>query len=185
MIDPISGKARRDRYGSKINRAHSPVLAYATPWVTIMFASLLPQILIASAIPLVPPLGYLMLIAWRLVRPGLLPVWAGTLLGLFNDLFSGQPFGCATLLWSLTMLGIELLEARFPWRGFLQDWLVGIVFIAAYLIFAAMLSGARIDIMAIVVMGPQFLLSVFVFPIVARMVAALDRFRLMRVRVIG
>ncbi|RJX68778.1 rod shape-determining protein MreD [Altererythrobacter sp. N1] len=185
MIDPISGKARRDRYGSKINRTHSPILAYATPWITIMFASLLPQLPIASAIPLIPPLGYLMMIAWRLVRPGLLPVWAGTLLGMFDDLFSGQPFGSATLLWSLTMLSIELLEARFPWRGFLQDWLVGVVFIAAYLIVAAMLSGARIEITAIVVMVPQFLLSICIFPIIARMVAVLDRFRLMRVRVIG
>ena len=63
-----------------------------------------------------------MLLGWRMVRPGLLPLWAGAPLGAFDDLVSGQPFGSAILLWSLAMIAIELIETRFPWRGFWQDW---------------------------------------------------------------
>ncbi len=184
MIDQLSTRARRDRYGSKINRTHSPALAYAVPWITVMLASLLPQLPIASAVPLIPPLGFMTLLSWRLVRPGLLPVWAGFPLGAFDDLFSGQPFGCAIVLWSITMIGIELVEARFPWRGFFQDWIVAGIVVAWYLVIAALLSGGRIGFTALGVLVPQIVVSVVVIPIMSRFVAGLDRFRLTRVRAI-
>ncbi len=116
--------------------------------------------------------------------PGLLPVWAGFPLGAFDDLFSGQPFGCAILLWSLTMLGIELVEARFPWRGFFQDWLFASVIVTAYLFIAALFSGARIGGIALVSLLPQLIFSLVLIPIVSRLVAGLDRLRLMRVRLL-
>src|SRR3546814_6157237 len=50
-------------------------------------------------------------------------MWSGAVLGAIDDRFSGQPFGSAILLWSLAMLVLEFVEARFPWRGFWQDWL--------------------------------------------------------------
>ena len=184
MIGQLSSRARRDRYGSKINRAHSPALAYAVPWISIMVASLLPQLPIASAVPIIPPLGYMMLLSWRLVRPGLLPVWAGFPLGVFDDLFSGQPFGCAILLWSLTMLGIEIVEARFPWRGFFQDWVVAGVVVTWYLVIAAIFSGGRIGGTALAVLLPQLVLALVLIPVMSRLVAGLDRFRLTRVRAI-
>jgi len=172
VIAELSARARRDRYGSKI-------------WLTIMIASLLPQLPIASAVPLVPPLGYLLLLSWRLVRPGLLPVWAGFPLGLFDDLFSGQPFGCAIALWSVTMLGMELFESRFPWRGFYQDWLVAGVIVSWYLVIAALFSGGRVGGTMLLVLVPQVILSLALIPILSRIVAGLDRFRLLRVRVLG
>ncbi|WP_325049094.1 rod shape-determining protein MreD [Tsuneonella amylolytica] len=185
MIDPLSSRARRDPYGSKINRAHSPILAYAVPWASIMIGSLLALFPIASAVPLVPPLGYLMLLSWRLVRPGLLPVWAGFPLGLFDDLFSGQPFGSAMVLWSLTMIGLEILEARFPWRGFYQDWLVAGLAASWYLVMAALFSGGRIGGTMILVLVPQLILTLALLPVLARFTAGLDRFRLTRVRSLG
>ena len=185
MIDQLSTRARRDRYGSKINRNHSPALAHAVPWITVMLASLLPQLPIASAVPLIPPLGFMALLSWRLVRPGLLPVWAGFPLGAFDDLFSGQPFGCAIVLWSVTMIGIELVEARFPWRGFFQDWIVAGVVVTWYLVIAALFSGGRIGGTALVVLVPQLAISVVLIPVMSRLVAGLDRFRLTRVRAIA
>ena len=185
MIDQLSTRARRDRYGSKINRTHSPALAHAVPWITVMLASLLPQLPIASAVPLIPPLGFMALLSWRLVRPGLLPVWAGFPLGAFDDLFSGQPFGCAIVLWSVTMIGIELVEARFPWRGFFQDWIVAGVVVTWYLVIAALFSGGRIGGTALVVLVPQLAISVVLIPVMSRLVAGLDRFRLTRVRAIA
>ena len=184
-MDPLSSRARRDPYGSKINRAHSPTLAYAIPWVSVMAGSLLPQLPIASAVPLVPPLGFLMLLSWRFVRPGLLPVWAGFPLGLFDDLFSGQPFGSAMVLWSLTMIGLEILEARFPWRGFYQDWLVAGLVAAWYLVMAALFSGGRIGGTMMLVLVPQLVLTLALIPVLARFTAGLDRFRLTRVRSLG
>ena len=184
-MDPLSSRARRDPYGSKINRAHSPTLAYAIPWVSVMAGSLLPQLPIASAVPLVPPLGFLMLLSWRFVRPGLLPVWAGFPLGLFDDLFSGQPFGSAMVLWSLTMIGLEILEARFPWRGFYQDWLVAGLVAAWYLVMAALFSGGRIGGTMMLVLVRQLVLTLALIPVLARFTAGLDRFRLTRVRSLG
>ena len=54
-----------------------------------MLGSMLTALPLVSGLPLVPPFGFLMLLAWRFVRPGLLPVWAGLPLGLWDDLFSG------------------------------------------------------------------------------------------------
>ncbi|MDA7787869.1 rod shape-determining protein MreD [Sphingomonadaceae bacterium] len=189
MTERFNPRSRSDPYGSRINREHSPVLAYAIPWVTMLGASVLPVFFMASAMPLVPPLGFLTLIAWRLVRPGLLPVWAGLPLGLFYDLFSGQPFGSAALLWSLALLAIEAIEARFPWRGFQQDWVTASGLIILYLLLAGLLSGATLGFemvfMTVKALWLQILLSVLLYPIIARLVARLDRLRLMRWRRIG
>ena len=138
-----------------------------------------------SAAPVMPPLGYMMMLAWRLMRPGLLPLWAGLPLGAFDDLFSGQPFGSGVLLFSLTLIAAELLDARFPWRSFWQDWIIASGIVAAYLAVAALFSGARIDMPQLTALLPQLLLSVLTFPIIARMVSLLDRLRLLRVRRLG
>jgi rod shape-determining protein MreD len=182
MIDPISPRARRDAFGSKINRDHSPMLAFGVPWASILLASLTPWLPIIAPAPIVPPLAYMLLLAWRLMRPGLLPLWAGLPLGAFDDLFSGQPFGSGILLFSLTMIGIELLEVRFPWRSFWQDWIIAIGVLAAYLLVAALVSGAHVDRVMLMALIPQFGLSVLMFPIIARIVSMLDRLRLLRIR---
>ncbi len=182
MIDPINPRARRDAFGSKINRDHSPLLAFGVPWLSILLASLTPLLPIIAPAPLVPPLAFMLMLAWRLMRPGLLPSWAGLPLGAFDDLFSGQPFGSGILLFSLTLIGIELLDARFPWRSFWQDWIIAIAVIAAYLVLAALVSGAHPNRGVFIALVPQGLLAVVMFPIVARIVSLLDRLRLLRVR---
>ncbi|RZV35356.1 MAG: rod shape-determining protein MreD [Sphingomonadaceae bacterium] len=176
--------ARRDAYGSRINREPSPILLALVPWGSVMLAAIIPFIIIATAVPLVPPLALLFLLGWRLVRPGVIPVWAGLPLGLWNDLFSGQPFGCSVLLFSLTLLAIEIVESRFPWRDFRQDWWTAALALTANIILGAIFSGAKVDLVLIAGLGPQVLLSVLAFPIVARMVADLDKLRLLRVRVV-
>jgi len=185
MMERLNPRSRSDRYGSRINRTQDPWRARSVPYLSIILASLLPVLLIADVMPLAPPLGFLMLMAWRMVRPGLLPLWIGAPLGAFDDLVSGQPFGCAVMLWSLAMIAIELIETRFPWRGFWQDWFTA--GLAAVLVWLAslMLSGARLTPEMLMVALPQALLSVLLYPILARMVASLDRFRLARARRIG
>lgn len=184
-MERLNPHSRSDRYGSRINRTQSPLRAGSVPYLSIMLGSVLPVLLIADVMPVMPPLGFLMLLAWRMFRPGLLPLWAGAPLGAFDDLFSGQPFGSAVLLWSLALIAIELLEARFPWRGFWQDWFTA--GLAALLVWLAglMVSGATLTPEMLLVAMPQALLSVLLYPILARMVASLDRFRLARARRIG
>jgi rod shape-determining protein MreD len=185
MIEQLNPRARRDAFGSKINRDHSPMLAFGLPWASILLASLTPLLPVIAPAPVLPPFAYLLLLAWRLMRPGLLPSWAGLPLGAFDDLYSGQPFGSGILLFSLTMIGLELLDARFPWRSFWQDWIIAIGLIAAYLVLALVLSGARPDRAELVALAPQFLLSILVFPVIARIVSLLDRLRLLRIRRLG
>jgi len=184
-MERLNPSARADQFGRKINRDHSPVLIYGIPWLSVLLASLTPILPIIAPAPIVPPLAYMMILAWRLLRPGLLPMWAGFPLGLFDDLLSGQPLGSSILLFTTTLVALDLLEMRFPWRGFLQDWLVSCVFIAAFLFISAFISGASISLLQLGLIGPQMLLSALLFPIIVRIASVLDRLRLLRVKRIG
>lgn len=172
-----------DPFRKKINRAPSPVLAIVVPWLTVMLGSLSPTWPLIASAPLLPPMGFLILLAWRQLRPGLLPVWAGLPLGLFDDLYSGQPLGSAVLLWSMTLIVLEVIELRFPWRNFFLDWLVAAGLIVVYLPVAMGLAMNAAP--SLLVLAPQLLLSVFGYPLVGRLVALFDRFRLVGFRSLG
>lgn len=183
-MERVNPQSRRDAYGSRINRAPSPILVFAVPVASILLATLLPLFFIAGAVPYVPPLGFMMLMAWRIIRPGIFPVWIGFPLGLFDDLFSGQPFGSAMMLWSLAMIAIDIIEARFPWRSFLQDWLTVAGLTALYILAGAFFSGGIVSPPMLIALLPQIVLAIVLFPIVARLVARLDRIRLTRFKVV-
>lgn len=184
-MERIDPRSRRDRFGSRINRDHSRILAHGVPWLSVMLLSLIPFMPVIAPAPVLPPFAFLALLGWRFLRPGLLPPWAGLPLGLFDDLYSGQPFGSGILLFSLALLTVELLEARFPWRTFLLDWLTAAVLTLAYLPLAALISGGRIEALDLSIVAPQAVVSILLFPLVSRLVAMLDGLRLMRVRRIG
>ncbi|MGB3711215.1 MAG: rod shape-determining protein MreD [Erythrobacter sp.] len=184
-MERLAPSARSDPYGSRINRARSPLREYTVPYLSIMLGSILPVLFLADVMPLVPPLGYLMLLGWRMMRPGVLPLWIGLPLGAFDDLFSGQPFGSAILLWSLTMIGIEALETRFPWRGFWQDWFTAGLVTIVYMLVAMVVSGAELTLPLLAAALPQVLLAILLYPVITRVVSGLDRFRLSRSRRIG
>ena len=181
-MEQLDPRARSDIYGLRINRAPDPWRVRGVPYGSIILGSLVPVLLIADVMPLVPSFGFLLLLAWRMVRPGLLPLWAGAPLGAIDDLVSGQPFGSAILLWSLAMLAIEIVETRIPWRDFWHDWFTASVLAVAYWLATLLLSGARLTPEMLAVAAPQALLSVLLYPIIVRMVASLDRFRLSRAR---
>ncbi len=172
-ISPSGSPAR-----PRINHAPSPLLARSLPWLTVLASSVLPTWVMIASAPVLPPLGFLVFVAWRQLRPGLLPVWAGLPLGAFDDLFSGQPFGSAVFLWSIAALALDIVEARLPWRNFLTEWLVAIGLIVAYIVMClglAKLAGAGVHLPIIV---PQIVISVLSYPLVGRFVAIMDRFRL-------
>jgi len=185
VIDRRPGRPRSVRYRSGINREASPLRARTVPYVSIVAGSLLPVFVQADAMPLSPPLGFVMLVAWRLMRPGLLPIWAGVPLGLVDDLVSGQPLGSAVLLWSLTMIAFEYLEQQVPWRGFWQDWFTAGLAIVLYIVAAMALSRATVSPPLLLAMLPQIVVAVVLYPAFARAVSWLDRFRLARTRRVG
>lgn len=184
-MEQMNPRSRSDEYGSRINRDHSRFLVYAVPWSSILIGSLVPSLPIATAMPLIPPLGFIMFVAWRMLRPGLLPIWAGFPLGMFDDLFSGQPFGSAIVMWSLAMIVLELVETRFPWRDFLLDWVTAAGLLVSYIVLGALFSGAPITWPMLTALLPQILLSILLYPFLTRFASRMDRFRLMRVRTIA
>lgn len=162
----------------RINRAPSRILARSLPWVTIVLGSILPGWLMIASAPVLPPLGFLAFVAWRQLRPGLLPIWAGLPLGIADDLFSGQPFGSAVMLWSVAAIGLDVIEVRLPWRNFLTEWLVAIGLIVAYIVLCLGLSNITGAAAPIAVVLPQIVISVVCYPLVGRLVAFADRLRL-------
>lgn len=173
----ISGRPE-DMVRNRINRAPLPMLSIGLPWISIMAASLVTFSPIVASAPVLPPLAYMMLLAWRMLRPGMLPVWAGFPLGAFDDLYSGQPFGSGVLLWSATMLAMEVIDEKFLWRGFAQDWLAGSLLLTSYLLLAAGIAGVATGFPMPLLIGPQLLPALILFPIVSSVVALLDRVRL-------
>jgi rod shape-determining protein MreD len=143
-----------------------------------MLGSFLPGMALIASAPVFPPFGFLVFISWRQLRPGLLPVWAGLPLGIFDDLFSGQPFGSAVLLFSAAAIALDVIETRLPWRNFLTEWLVAIGLIIVYIgleLALANLGGASTPVR---VTWPQIVISILAYPLVGRFVALADRIRL-------
>lgn len=133
---------------------------------------------IVAQAPILPPLGFMMLLAWRLLRPEMWPVWIGLPLGVVDDLFSGQPIGSAVLLWTTALLSLDLVDQRLVWRDYWQDWLIAAAAITLYLIGGLVTANAAGGNGHIVQIVPQIILSIIIFPAVARFCALLDRVRL-------
>ena len=72
----------------------------------------------------------------------------------------------------------ELIELRFPWRNFALEWAVATILIVVYIVAALGAANAGGGGAPLAVLAPQIILAVLVYPFVGRIVAALDRFRL-------
>ena len=112
------------------------------------------------------------------MRPGMWPAWIGLPLGLFDDLYNGQPFGSSAFVWSLCMIAIELLDLRGVWRDHMRDWLI-----ASVLIMLALLAGLGITELAhqapeVTIIVPQIFVSILFYPLAVRLCAHLDGWRL-------
>jgi rod shape-determining protein MreD len=142
-----------------------------------IFLSLLP---IVAESPLVPDLGFMVLLTWRLLRPEIWKPQVALGLGLLSDLVSGNPIGQAMLLWTALFLVFDFLDARLGFRDYLMDWLLAAAAIILQSVgawYIALLMGSEIRF---AVLGPQIALGVIAYPIIARLVLALDRWRLAR-----
>ncbi len=150
--------------------------ARLTPALTVLLGSSLTILPIIASVALMPPFGLLMLLGWRLTRGDSLPIWSPLLLGLYDDLVSGQPTGSAMLLWTICFLVIEVIDQRLVWRDFWQDWGLAAGAIAFCLIagrFFASPLGAHVDTVLLL----QILVSTLLYPLIARLCAWIERVR--------
>ena len=151
-------------------------LSRALPALTVMLGSLVTIWPFIATIPVLPPMGLLMLLGWRLMRSDNFHIWAALPLGLFDDLLSGQPLGSSMLLWMLCFFAIDLIEQRLMFRDFWQDWLIASGAIAFCLIagrFFATPITAHVDTVLLV----QVAITIMLFPVVSRLCAWLDEKR--------
>lgn len=162
------------RHRGPFDPAPLPVAALFIPSGWVIAGSLLTLSPIIASMPLLPPFGFMMLIGWRLARLEALPVWSPLLLGLIDDLFSGQPFGNAMVFWTASFIVIDLLDQRLVARDFWQDWLLASGAITAYLLFGRLMATplqAHVDTIILA----QIVVAVMLYPIVAQFVSWLDR----------
>lgn len=161
-------------------RPFAPVLppsrARALPWLTVVAGSLMTLLPFVATVPLLPPFGFLMLLAWRLLARFSLRPWVPAVLGLVDDLLSGQPLGSAALLWSLSFFAIEAIERGLMVRTFWQDWLIAAVLIVATLAMGRLLAGPLPAVLAFP-LAAQATISVLLFPGAAALVGWIDRRR--------
>ena len=162
-----------------IGKGPVPAAEYI-PAVSVMAASLLAALPIVSNIGWFPDFGFVMLIAWRLLRADVWPAWWAAPLGLFNDLMTGNPVGLSIAVWTAAMLALDIADRRTMWRGYWLEWAI-----AGLLLFGneaaewrvAQIQGAPLPFLTVM---PPLLLSILAFPIAAFIVSRLDRWRLGR-----
>ncbi|MDT9597813.1 rod shape-determining protein MreD [Sphingosinicella rhizophila] len=166
--------------GSSTDVALGDLRRRYVPILSTIAASLFVLLPIVVSTPLVPDFAFLVLIAWRLLRPEIWTAQTALLLGLFNDLVAGHPIGQSMALWAIAFLLFDLIDSRVGWRDYWMDWLFASIAIPFYTFggwYIARLMGSETRM---IVMVPQILLSLLAFPLVARIVLSLDRWRLSR-----
>ena len=127
-----------------------------------------------------PDFGFIVLLAWRLLRSDPWPAWWAAPLGLVNDLFTGQPIGFSIALWSATMLALDLIDRRTMWRDYWIEWGLAAVFLFVHEWLEwqiAVAVGADVPFARVF---PPFLIACFTVPVVAWIVSRIDRRRLGR-----
>ena len=157
-----------------------PPRARLVPVAATMAGSLTQTLPMIASAPVLPPAGLLMLLAWRLLRPEIWHAWVALPLGLFDDLVGGHPLGSGMTLWTTSFLLLDMIDDRLIWRDYWVEWMV-----AALLIVGCMASGWAIAALtvadgAIAGIIPQAAITIFCFPAMVRLCAALDRWRLRR-----
>ena len=163
----------------RIGKGPSPFAAWI-PAGTVVAAAFLAALPIVSASGWYPDFGFLVFIAWRLLRSDPWPAWWAAALGFVNDLFTGYPIGFSIALWSATMLALDLIDRRTMWRDYWIEWVLAAVLIAIdeWLQWRlAAVVGAEVPF---TMMLPTLAISICVFPVAAWFVSRIDSVRLGR-----
>jgi rod shape-determining protein MreD len=150
------------------------------PILSVIAASLINILPIVVTSPVVPDFAFMVLIAWRLLRPEMWSASTALWLGLLDDLVAGHPLGQSVALWGAAFLLLDVIDSRLNFRDYWMDWLLAALFILGYH-YADWLVGRWMGSRsAFEILWPQIGASVLLYPVVARIVLVLDRWRLTR-----
>ncbi len=171
----------RSALASKQKIGQGPITGAAwIPAASVIVGTLLSALPIVAQAGWFPDFGFLMLIAWRLLRADVWPSWWAAPLGLLNDLIVGGPVGLSVTMWTASMLALDLLDRRTIWRDYWIEWALASLLIlfdeAAQWQIAAWMGAA----VPFSFMLPPVLISIAAFPVAAWIVGRLDRWRLGR-----
>ena len=171
----------RAALASKRKIGQGPVTgAQLIPALSVAFASLLSTLPIVSDGGWFPDFGFIVLIAWRLLRADAFPAWWAAPLGLFNDLVTGNPVGLSVTVWTAAMLALDLADRRTMWRDYWLEWVLAALLLLGNESLEWRLAQAMGAPMPFVSVLPPLLISIFTFPIAGWLVSRLDRWRLGR-----
>jgi len=173
MVRAALATKRRIGQGPRTGAAYIPAMS-------VVAGSLLSALPIVSVSGWYPDFGFLVLLGWRLLRADAWPAWWAAPLGFANDILTGAPIGMSVALWTGVMIVMDLVDRRTIWRDYWIEWaLAALLILAAETMewWLAALSGAGFAFRSIL---PPVLVSTLAFPIVAWLVARLDRWRLGR-----
>ncbi len=163
---------------SRIGRAPSPLQRQGVPIFSTMIASMAPLLPVIASGPVMPSWGLLLLLGWRMLHRNIWPAWLGIPLGFWDDMFSGQPPGSSVLIWTLALLALDMLDRRMVWRDFRQEWVIAATIVALALVLGVVIALPGAHPGAFLAVIPQFVISILVFPLVARACAVFDAWRL-------
>lgn len=158
--------------------AGAPLRLGIIPTTSVLLASTLAALPFIGSAPLLPPFGFMLFIAWRLLRGDIWPVWIGIPLGFWDDLVSGQPVGSAVALWTIVMLGMDIFDRRVVWRGFRMDWAIGGAALFFVLTMGGLLAGSGGVPTVLTLIAPQLAWSFLLLPLAMLVAARLDRWRI-------
>ena len=82
--------------------------------------------------------------------------------------------GTSMLLWTLILIGYDIIDRRMIWREFLAEWGLASAIMALTIVSSLALAGEGNPLLIV----PQIILSILVFPLVTRMCSRLDEWRL-------
>lgn len=152
--------------------------ATIVPAASVVAASMLAALPIVSSSGWYPDVGFLVLIAWRLLRADAWPAWWAAPLGLANDLLTGSPIGLSVAWWTAAMIALDVVDRRTIWRDYWIEWALAAILLlvneAAEWQVAA-LMGAAFPFAAAM---PPLAIAILCFPIAAWLVGRIDHWRL-------
>jgi rod shape-determining protein MreD len=150
------------------------------PICSTLLGSAMAIVPVIATEPIVPPFGLMILLAWRLLRPEMWPVWMALPLGLVDDLLSGHYLGTAMILWTVAFLVLEWVDQLLVWREAWIEWAIAAVAIPLLQLGAWALSQPVDSHTSVLTILPQTVGAILLFPAILRLTATLDAWRLKR-----
>lgn len=147
---------------------------YAVPALVAMLFQLLMLAPVPLAVPAMPQLGLMAVLAWALLQPQLMAPWVAFLVGALADLLAGQPLGVCATAFALAAGAMRLATPVLGKSGLMFDWLAVSLILLAFMALTGpllALAGRPVPMLPLVL---QWLTSILAWPLVARSCAAIQ-----------